>query len=102
MRGLIPLVLFIIAYGCSQPNTEIKIDVINNYEFMLNGQEYAIVEFEDVFALEDSKLFKKVDSKYDIILRVHKGVEMKTLQMIKVEFSKMKSHINEIKYTYEE
>lgn len=102
MRRLVLGVLFFVVYGCSQPNSEIKIDVINNYKFILNGQEHAIVDFEEIFTLEDFKITKKTSSKYDIKLRVYNGVEMKTLQMMKVEFSKVKSHIKEIRYSQEE
>lgn len=102
MKWCVPLVLLFITYGCSKPNSEIKIDVTNNNEFVLNGKDYAISEFEKVFTLVESKLYKQAGTKYDIKLRVHKGVEMKTLQIMKVEFSKAKSHINEIKYSHEE
>ena len=77
----------------------IKIDVLNNYEFVLNGNEYSLNQLQDILLLEDSKLYK--NQKYDIVLRVHKGVNMETLQEIKLEFTKIKDHINEIKYSHE-
>ena len=101
MRFFIVLVLSFIVHGCSRPNKEIKIDVVNNYKFILNGDQYSFDVFDEVFAFEDKMIYGSNSIKYDVILRVHKGVNMSTLQLLKLEFSKAKDHIDEIKYSNE-
>ncbi len=82
--------------------TEIKIDLITNDIFILNGDEFRISEFDSVFRRSHNLIVFKPDVKYDIRLRVTKGVKVETVQVLKDEIGKVRKNINQIIYSSED
>lgn len=95
------LFLFVFFFGCTTQPPEIKVDVLNDQEIILNGIGYPMNQFREELMLVNDEIISKFHQKYYIVLRVHAGVELETLQEIKTGLWRVKDNIIEIRYSYE-
>lgn len=102
MKSFSKIIILFFFISCMSEKPTVKIDVLSDYEFALNEERYSINQFKEVFKDVSEATLAQTKGKYDIVLRVYEGVQLKTIHEIKVEFSKNKKHIDQIKYSHED